>query len=129
MSGGAEKPALKRKRAAERRGRWAELLAEFALRLKGYRILDRRYRTRLGEIDLVVKRGEIIAFVEVKARTDRRAAIDSVPAATQHRIRAASDLWIGRMLAQRRPITHCSYRYDIVAVEPKRWPAHFPDAF
>jgi putative endonuclease len=122
-------PALKRRRAAEKRGRWAELLAELALRLKGYRILDRRYRTRLGEIDLIAKRGDIIAFVEVKARSDRRTAIDSVPAATQQRIRAASDLWIGRMLGQRRPIAHCSYRYDIVAVEPRRWPVHVPDAF
>lgn len=129
MSGSVIPPALKRRRAAEKRGRWAELRAELALRLKGYRILERRYRTRLGEIDLIVKRGEIIAFVEVKARTDRRVAIDSVPAAAQHRIRAASDLWIGRMLGQRRPIANCSYRYDIVAVEPRRWPVHFPDAF
>ncbi len=129
MSGGIAPPGQKRRRAAEKRGRWAEVLAELALRLKGYRILERRYRTRLGEIDLIAKRGEIIAFVEVKARIDRRTAIDSVPAATQHRIRAASDLWIGRMLGQRRSIAHCSYRYDIVAVEPRRWPVHFPDAF
>ena len=60
-----------RRQGAERLGRRAESIAAWYLRLKGYRILARRYRTPLGEIDLVAKRGQTLAFVEVKARTSQ----------------------------------------------------------
>jgi len=58
------------RRRREGWGRKAESLAAFALRLKGYRVLARRLRTPAGEIDLIVRRGATIAFVEVKARAD-----------------------------------------------------------
>ena len=117
------------RRQAEKRGHLAEALAAWMLRLKGYRILARRHRTRLGEIDLVVKKGDVIAFVEVKARSDDNAAIDSVSLTAQHRIRAAGDLWIARQAGRGADLSRFSYRYDIVAIRPGRWPRHFPDAF
>lgn len=114
---------------AERRGHMAEALAALSLQLRGYRILARRHKTRLGEIDLIVKRGEIIAFVEVKARADERAAIDAVSHTTATRIRGASDLWIAAQMKRGVDLSRASYRYDIVAITPWRWPRHFIDAF
>jgi hypothetical protein len=59
------------RRSAYRRGHFAEFAAAALLCLKGYRLLARRYRTPLGEIDLIAKRGRLVAFVEVKARPTR----------------------------------------------------------
>ena len=62
--------------AAERRGRYAESFAAWALRLKGYRLLARRFKTPLGEVDLIMRRGEVTAFIEVKARRRTGEAIE-----------------------------------------------------
>jgi putative endonuclease len=110
---------------AQRRGHVSEYLAAFYLLLKGYRILAIRYRTRLGEIDLIARKGNLVAFIEVKARASEALAIDAVGFDSQRRIRAASDLWI----AKHRDGMQLSLRYDVVAVLPRRWPRHFPDAF
>ena len=93
--------------------------------LKGYRLLARRYRTPLGEIDLIVKRGRLVAFVEVKARRTRGAALDAVGAAAERRIVGAADLW----LARHPDAAGLDLRYDLVLVTPWRLPAHLPDAF
>ena len=113
------------RRRAERKGHWSEWLAAAALILKGYRPLARRYRTRLGEIDLIVRKRDLVAFVEVKARKDEQSAVDAVTRTAARRIAAAGDLWLSR----RPDAAKLSVRYDIVAVIPGRWPRHFPDAF
>ena len=59
-----------RRVAADRRGRLAELFCLWHLRCRGYRILARRYRVPSGEIDLIVRRGRVVAAIEVKARAD-----------------------------------------------------------
>ena len=114
-----------RRQKAERRGRFAEWIAAFWLMLKGYRILALRHRTPLGEIDIIARRGDLVAFIEVKARRDTALAIDAVSASAQTRIRAASELWLGR----RADAARLSLRYDIIAVLPFRLPRHFADAF
>lgn len=114
-----------KRRHAERRGHAAEYWAAFYLMLKGYRILALRYRTRLGEIDLIVRKKDVIAFVEVKARNSEAGAVDAVSYASQNRIRAAADIWLSR----RRDGGLLSSRFDIVAVLPCRIPKHFIDAF
>jgi putative endonuclease len=63
---------------------------------KGYRPIARRYRTPLGEIDLIVKRRSTIAFVEVKARANERDALESVGAFSERRIVDAADLWLAK---------------------------------
>jgi putative endonuclease len=93
--------------------------------LKGYRIVAMRYRTKLGEIDIIARKRNVAVFVEVKARRDEASAIDAVSYTAQNRIRAASDLW----LARQRDFAVLSQRYDIVAIIPGRLPRHFPDAF
>ncbi|MBO0904094.1 YraN family protein [Jiella sonneratiae] len=107
------------------RGERGEWLAAWALRLKGYRILARQYRTRLGEIDIIARRGDLVAIVEVKARPNLVMAMDAVGRNAQRRIEAAADLW----LAKQPDFSRLSLRFDIVAVLPRRWPVHVPDAW
>jgi putative endonuclease len=115
----------RRRRRAERYGRLSEFVAAAFLVVKGYRILALRYRTPMGEIDIIARKGDLVIFVEVKARARLVDAVDAVSIATQQRIRNASDLW----LARRRDAHRLSQRYDIVTVQPWRLPVHFPDAF
>ncbi|KQZ50569.1 hypothetical protein ASD54_10090 [Rhizobium sp. Root149] len=115
----------KRRRTAERRGRLSEYWAALYLMAKGYRIVALRYRTPLGEIDLIARKGNLAVFAEVKARKSEHSAVEAVSFYSQSRIRAASDLW----LAKQRKASVLSLRYDIVAVRPWRLPKHFVDAF
>ena len=107
--------------AAYRHGHFAEAAAAMLLLAKGYRPLARRYRTPLGEIDLIVKRGRLIAFVEVKART----GLQSVGRMSELRIVDAADLW----LAKHPDAAGFDIRYDMVVVTPWRLPMHLADAF
>lgn len=113
------------RRAAERRGRRSEFAAALALMLKGYAVLERRARTPAGEIDLIARRGRLLAFVEVKARPTFSAAVEAVPPQAWRRIHRASELWLAR-----RPALQASdQRFDLIAVRPWRWPAHLRDAW
>jgi putative endonuclease len=114
-----------RRRAAERRGRLAETAALWSLRLKGYRLLARRYRTPVGEVDLIMRRGRVTCFVEVKSRADAAHSLASVTDAQARRIAAAARLWMGR--DPRAMAGAC--RFDIVAVSPYHWPRHIENAF
>lgn len=122
MNGKAERASRRR---AYRRGHFAEYLAAAALMLKGYRIVARRFRTKAGEIDLIARRGDLVALIEVKARASEAAAIDAVTPGAARRIMAAGDIWLSRQ----RDHDRLSLRGDIVVVLPWRWPRHFPDAF
>jgi putative endonuclease len=113
------------RRAAYRHGRFAEALAAALLMAKGYRLIARRYKTPLGEIDLIVKRGKLIAFVEVKARLLARDALESVGRGAERRIVDAADLWLARHPTASRH----DLRYDMVIVAPWRLPQHLPDVF
>ena len=107
------------------RGHVSEYIAALYLLAKGYRIRAIRYRTKVGEIDIIARRGDLVVCVEVKARRDVDSAVFAVTGTAQHRIRAASDIWLSRQ-----PDAHrLSLRYDIVAVLPWRFPKHLVDAF
>lgn len=121
----ADGEATLRRRKALRRGWAAEYIAAIFLMLKGYRILALRHRTKLGEIDIIARKGDLAVFVEVKARADEMGAVDAVSYTSQKRIRAASDLWLTRQ----QDYAILSQRYDIVAILPGKLPRHFPDAF
>ncbi|MGH6811767.1 MAG: YraN family protein [Methylocella sp.] len=110
---------------ANRQGMLAERLAALALRLKGYHILACRYRVRDGEIDIVARRGDTVAFVEVKVRPtldEARTAIDFVK---RRRISRAAKTW----LASNPWAAPLTWRGDAVYIAPWRWPRHGIAAF
>lgn len=113
------------RRKAYRRGHRGEWLAALALMLKGYRILARRHRTKLGEIDLIARRGDLVLFVEVKARRTLIEAMEAVGRESERRIEGAADIWLSRQPDYGR----LSMRFDMVAVLPWRWPVHVENAF
>lgn len=120
-----DRPADPNRLKAFRRGHVSEYLAALYLLAKGYRIRAIRYRTKAGEIDIIARRGDLVACVEVKARRDLDSAVFAVTGTAQRRIRAASEIWLSRQ-----PDAHrISLRYDIVAVRPWRLPEHLVDAF
>jgi putative endonuclease len=109
----------------ERRGHRAETAALILLRLKGYHLLARRFKSHHGEIDLIMRKGQTTAFIEVKARATTDAAITSVTTYQSKRISAAAGLWMLR--DAKAAAGFC--RFDIVAVNAYLWPTHIENAF
>lgn len=110
---------------AYKKGLRAEFLAGLALMVKGYRIVARRYKTPAGEIDLIAVKGDLVVFVEVKARRTEQAALDSISNESQRRISNAANWW----LARQNRVTNPSWRFDVMAVRPWKWPAHYEDVW
>lgn len=76
------------------KGLWAELRAATYLRLKGYRILEMRYKTRFGEVDIICQKGQTVVFVEVKLRKTQEDAAYAINAKNQQRVRQAAELYL-----------------------------------
>jgi len=112
------------RRGREAWGRRGEALAAWRLRLAGYAIVGRRERTHAGEIDLVARRGRLVAFVEVKTRA-LEPADDIVSLRQRGRVARAAEA----LLARRRDLTGLDVRFDVVIVRPWRWPRHVRDAW
>jgi putative endonuclease len=74
----------------------AETLAAFYLRMKGYRILARRYKTPVGEIDIIAVRGRVLAAIEVKTRASQSDALESVTAKNRARVSRALEYFLAR---------------------------------
>ena len=111
------------RRDAEIRGRRAEWMAQTWLRLKGYRLLARRFKRPIGEIDIIAKRGQTLVFVEVKHRPTLAVAQEAVPEQTWHRIAQAAEIWVATHPALRT----LDWRFDLIAVPAKGFPKHFVD--
>ncbi|MFL6815251.1 MAG: YraN family protein [Bradyrhizobium sp.] len=111
--------------AAFRTGVSAESRAAAFLMAKGYRILEKRFRTRHGEIDIVARRRNLVAFIEVKARASLDEAAYAVTARQQLRIVAAAQAWL-----MAHP-EHADFdlRFDAVLIAPRRLPRHLLAAF
>ena len=124
-----QKPKARRSHQQRRRalhlGVWAEWLAAFSMLCKGYQLLAYRYAGHGGEIDLVMRRKNVIAFIEVKYRADHDLALMAIDAGKQNRFSKAVQLWLMRNgWAQSHVL-----RGDAVLVVPWRWPRHIEDAF
>jgi putative endonuclease len=117
--------ALERRRTTYLRGHRAERIALLYLLLKGYRPVARRYAAAGGEIDLIVTRGDTIAFVEVKARGLMDDALLAITATKRRRFSRAARAWLSR-----HPwAAGKTWRADAVFVAPRRWPQHLKAAF
>ncbi|HZQ13049.1 MAG TPA: YraN family protein [Pseudolabrys sp.] len=103
----------------------AESRAAALLIAKGFRILARRFKSPLGEIDIVARRRQLLIFVEVKARADLDEAAESVNARQQRRIAAAAEIW----LAANPDDSVRDIRFDAILVAPGKLPRHIPAAF
>ena len=119
------KSALERRRATFLRGHRAEWIALLFLVMKGYRPLARRYAASGGEIDLIVMRGDTIAFVEVKARGLMDDALSAIASAKRQRFSRAVRAWLSRndWAADK------TWRADAVFIAPQKWPQHSVSAF
>lgn len=113
------------RRRAHARGLSAETWAAWYLRLTGWRILKRRYKTRLGEIDLIAKKRKTVAFIEVKARKTRDAAVEAVTPAGQKRISRAARVFV----SQHPKAGFYALRFDIIVIRPWSVPEHIENAF
>ncbi|MGC1466445.1 MAG: YraN family protein [Pseudolabrys sp.] len=122
---GQKHEARPEKIAAFRTGISAESRAAAFLVAKGFRIKARRWRSPLGEIDIVARRRHLLIFVEVKARATLDDAAESVTPRQRTRIAAAAELW----LAQYPDATIQDIRFDAMLVAPGKLPRHIQGAF
>lgn len=122
------------RRRAWQGGRWAEGLAVWRLRCSGYRILARNWRSPVGEIDIIARRGRILAIVEVKRRADLTAALQAISPRQQQRLARAALAF----QARRQDCAGLLLRFDVVTLGPSSpasrwitglWPRHLKDAW
>lgn len=108
---------------AYRRGVWSETCALFLLRLKGYRLIQRRYKTPLGEIDLLMAQGSTLIAVEVKYRPHYDAAAYALSTRQQYRIRRSLEQ------AHKQFPQFFYLRCDTVLIFDDKWPIHMKNVF
>lgn len=110
---------------AYRGGHRGEALAAWFLRLKFYRIVQRRYKTPVGEIDLIASRFGTTVFVEVKARSKAATEMETLESINQARIARAAQYWLARHPGK----AEANCRFDVIFLAPSRWPRHVINAF
>lgn len=125
MPPSSSRPRSKARVAAYLQGHRGEALAAWYLRLKLYRVVAARYKTAVGEIDLIAERFGTLVFVEVKARRTADGEADALASVNQRRIAHAAQLWLAKnpRHAQR------TMRFDVIFLARGRWPRHVINAF
>jgi putative endonuclease len=116
--------ALARERA-QRRGRLAEWLCIWHLRLRGWHILARGWRCPAGEIDILARRGRVLAVIEVKSRAEFATAASALAPRQRRRITRAAEAF----LLQRSDLAVLDLRFDLMLVAPLRPPRHLGGAW
>ena len=114
-----------RRHRAQRRGVFAESLCRWYLRLRGWRIVASGWRCPAGEIDILARRGGVLAISEVKSRPDIASAVASVLPRQRRRIARAASAF----LVMRPDLAELALRFDVMLVAPLRPPRHLPDAW
>jgi putative endonuclease len=124
-------PPLRSRRAKASRlqayagGRSAELLCRWHLRLRGWRIVACDWRCPSGEIDILARRRDILAAIEVKSRGDYASGAAALLPRQRRRIARAAEAF----LAMRPDLAALALRFDVMVVEPRRLPRHLPGAW
>jgi len=118
------KAASPTRTAAEQKGRQGERIAGWWLRLKGWSIVGRRVRTPAGEIDLIARRGNIVAFIEVKARATSAALDLSIDERRLTRVAAAAESLAVHYLGPKDDM-----RIDVMLLAPGRPPRHLENVW
>ncbi|WDR07340.1 YraN family protein [Devosia rhodophyticola] len=119
------KPKSNARQKAHRGGHLAEFWAAWFLRLQLYSILETRYKTPVGEVDLVARRGETLVFVEVKARQSSANLASALEAVNTRRISHAA----AHYLARHPDSGQLTCRFDVIFLAPGHWPRHVRNAF
>ena len=114
-----------RRHRAQRRGVVAEAVCRWHLRLRGWRIVAFDWRCPAGEIDILARRGGVLAIIEVKSRQDLASAVAAVLPRQRRRIARAAELF----LAGRPDLAELALRFDVMLVEDWRLPRHLRDAW
>ncbi|MGE3747548.1 MAG: YraN family protein [Sphingomonadaceae bacterium] len=109
---------------AERRGRRAETIAAWWLRLQGWRIIGTRVRTPVGEIDLIARRGRTVAFIEVKARHDEEGLALAIDRRRLMRVARATEALLPRYVP-----AGADVRIDVILIAPRRLPHHLKNVW
>ena len=122
QGGGRSAPARRR---AQRRGRVAEWLCLWHLRLRGWQILARDWRCPAGEIDILARRGKVLAVIEVKSRGELATAATALAPRQRRRIARAAEAF----LLQRSDLAGLDLRFDLMLVAPLRLPRHWRGAW
>ena len=115
----------KRKQKIYSRGIYAERLAGLWLQMKGYHIAAQRFETYFGEIDIIARRGNVIAIVEVKARPTIEEAMEAVKQPSRKRIDKAANVFLARQPDRKK----LRLRYDLIAISPWKLPRHIESFF
>jgi putative endonuclease len=121
----AARRAQARRSQAQRRGRLAEFACRWYLRLQGWRIVAVDWRCPAGEIDILARRGGVLAIIEVKTRGDLASAADAVLPRQRRRITRAASAF----LSARPDLAGLALRFDVMLIAPRRMPRHLPDAW
>jgi putative endonuclease len=119
------RPRSEFRKFAEGSGRRGEALAALFLMAQGYRVLARRVKTPVGEVDLIVRRGGIVVFVEVKARSFSHQEGEALAAVNRRRIVRAAQAW----LIRNPRYAEGGLRFDVIFLAPFAWPRHITGAF
>lgn len=117
--------ATLRRQRARRRGRFAEWLCHWHLRLHGWRIVARDWRCPSGEIDIVARRGKVLAVIEVKSRGEIGVAAAALAPRQRRRIARAAEAF----LLTRPDLARLDLRFDLMLVAPLRPPRHWRGAW
>ncbi len=116
---------MHKKKSSYSSGLLAELLAVTLLTLKFYRIIERRYKTKLGEIDIIALRGKTLIFIEVKKRRNQQELFESITTKQQKRITNTAELFI----AKNQHFHSYKKRFDAILITSNLFPIHIKDAW
>src|SRR6516162_4229117 len=121
----ARHAATRHRQRAQHRGRLAEWLCLWHLRLRGWRIVARGWRCPSGEIDILARRGGVLAVIEVKSRSEISVAAQALPPRQRRRIARAAEAF----LSSRPDLARLDLRFDLMLVAPRRPPRHWRGAW